>query len=146
MISLEKKTFYKSSSFIHFSRPLTLSKEYALLIESEHLPALHVDIERVRVINPEKEKGELVGGVIIFEKAEEDGMFSMVVENGKGKEKEVLPLKNFEWCTVPSFEYHNAFTLFGEQELDIVEPAATGSLSIFHDGKAKLDTALLRKE
>ncbi len=140
---MEKKTHYKSSSFIHFSRPLTLSKEQALFVESEHKPALHVDVERIRVNNYEKEKGELVGGVLLFEKVENDGEFSMVSENGKGSVKEILPLKNFEWRTVPAFEYHNAFTVFGEQELEIVEPAATGSLSIFHDGRAKLDSKLL---
>ena len=146
MISLEKKIHYKNTSFIHFSRPLTLSKEQALLADSGHKPALHVDIERIRVNNAEKEKGEEVGGVILFENKEENGQFSMVVENGNGKEKEVLSLKNREWCTVPAFEYHNAFTTCGEQELEIVEPAATGSLSVLPDGKAVLDVGLLKKK
>tara|TARA_Y100000310_G_C20700491_1_gene829299 strand:- start:1746 stop:2198 length:453 start_codon:yes stop_codon:yes gene_type:complete len=145
VIFLEKKVFYRSGSFIHFSRPLTLNKEEALLIESEHKPALHIDIERIRVNNSNKPMGEEVGGVILFEKKEHDGIFSMAVEEGKGKEKEILPLKNGEWTTVPAFEFHNAFSLFGEQELEIVEPAATGALSILYDGKAKLDVEIVEK-
>jgi hypothetical protein len=138
-----KKVFYRSTSFIHFSRSLTLSKEQAILVKSEHLPALHLDIERVRVNNLGKEKGGEVGGVLLFEKEERKGILSMVVEGGKGKVKEVLPLKKGEWLTVPAFEFHNAFTSSGEQELEIAEPALTGAISIFHDGKAKLDVKLL---
>lgn len=140
---MEKKIYYKSNSFIHFSRPLAFSKDDAMRAESKHLPALHIDIERIRVNNVGKKKGELVGGVLLFEKKERDGIISMVLEDGNGKVKQVLPLKNGEWCTVPAFEYHNAFTSCGEQELEIVEPAATGAISILADGRAKLDLQLL---
>ena len=141
----ELKKFYKSQTFIHFSRPLTLSKEEALVVESGHPPAAHVDIERIRVSNSEKQQGEEVGGVVLFEKHEENGVLSMLVEQGNGKPAKVLPLRNGEWLTVPAFEFHNAFTLCGEQELEIVEPARTGSISILATGKAKLDRKLLEE-
>jgi len=143
---LEKKVFHRSVSFIHFSRPLTLSKDKALVADSVHPPALHVDIERIRVNNAAKENGEEVGGVILFEKNEQQGIFSMAVEDGKGSAREILPLKNMEWCTVSAFEFHNAFTNCDEQELEIVEPAATDAVSILSDGKAKLDLEILKKK